>query len=127
MSTFIRFFSCCLLIAALSACVNKPVRHLASDASLISPGTSTKSDVLTYLGDPDERQTDATAVERWYYYDQEQSALQRTFYVGKWFGPKSYNRIVVTFDGELGTDISYNASETEDFKPTAEQDQEKRQ
>ncbi|MGA7279799.1 MAG: hypothetical protein WBW79_17835 [Desulfocapsaceae bacterium] len=127
MSAFIRLFGCCLVIAALSGCVSKPVRHLASDASLISPGTSTKTDVLTYLGDPDERQTEAASIERWYYYDEEQSALQRTFYIGKWFDPKSYNRIVVTFDGELVTDIFYNASETGEFEPPAKQDKEKRQ
>lgn len=127
MSALLRFFGWCLLIVALSGCVSKPVRHLASDASLITPGTSTKTEVLTYLGDPDERQGSTSAQERWYYYDQEASALQRTFYVGKWFKPKSYNRIVVTFDGETVTDITYNASDKEDFRPPAAPDQEKQQ
>ena len=117
MAALLRFFVCCLSIVILSGCVNKPVRHLASDASLITPGSSTKNDVLTYLGDPDERQEGAGALERWLYYEQEQSATQRTFFVGKWFGPKSYNRIIVTFEGETVKDIQYNASESGEFEP----------
>jgi hypothetical protein len=100
----------------LSGCVHQPVRHLASDASLISPGTSTKTDVLTYLGDPDERQETDTGVERWLYYEEQRTAVQRTFYLGKWFDPKSVSRIIVTFDGEMVTDIQYNASETGEFE-----------
>ena len=87
----------------LSGCVHEPVRHLASDASLISPGASTKTDVLTYLGDPDERQETETGAERWLYYEEQLSAMQRTFYVGRWFDPKSVSRIIVTFDGEMVT------------------------
>jgi hypothetical protein len=100
----------------LSGCVHEPVRHLASDASLISPGASTKTDVLTYLGDPDERQETEAGAESWLYYEEHLSPMQRTFYVGRWFDPKSVSRIIVIFDGEMVTDVQYNASETGEFE-----------
>ncbi len=106
----------CLAALMLSGCVHQPVRHLASDASLITPGRSTKTDVLTYLGDPDERQESGSEPERWLYYQEHLSAVQRTFYVGKWFGAKSVSRIIVIFDGETVSDIQYNASESGEFK-----------
>ena len=110
------FVLVCLGAILSSGCVHEPVRHLASDASLISPGTSTKTDVLTYLGDPDERQNTEAGAERWLYYEEHLSAMQRTFYVGRWFDPKSVSRIIVTFEGEMVTDIQYNASETGEFE-----------
>jgi hypothetical protein len=116
MSTLKWFVLICLGSILLCGCVHQPVRHLASDASLISPGTSTQTDVLTYLGDPDERQETAAGSERWLYYEEHLSTLQRTFYVGRWFDPKSVSRIIVTFDGEMVTDIQYNASETGEFE-----------
>ncbi len=108
----------CLAAFVLAGCVNNPVRHLASDAALITPGTSTKSDVLTYLGDPDERQEKAAGPERWLYYEEERSAAQRTFYIGKWFGPKSVSRVIITFDGDTVADIQYNATESGEFEET---------
>ena len=111
-----RLFLFCLAALLLSGCVHQPVRHLASDSSLISPGTSTKTDVLTYLGDPDERQENGPGPERWLYYEEHLSAVQRTFYVGRWFGTQSVSRIIVTFDGETVSDIQYNASESGEFE-----------
>lgn len=116
MSALQKLFLFSLVAVILSGCVNKPVRHLASDASLITPGTSTKTDVLTYLGDPDERQEQAGQPERWFYYEEQRSTMQRTFYVGKWFGPKNVSRIIITFDGDTVADVQYNASETGNFE-----------
>lgn len=116
MSVAKRVMLFCLGAILLSGCVNQPVRHLASDASLISPGTSTKTDVLTYLGDPDDRQQMDSGAERWLYYEEYLSAVQRTFDVGRWFSPKTVSRIIVTFDGETVSDIQYNASESGEFE-----------
>jgi hypothetical protein len=116
-----RLLLCCLTALLFTGCMNTPVRHLASDASLITPGTSTRNDVLTYLGDPDERQEKGPGAERWLYYEEQRSAVQRTFFVGKWFDPKSVSRIIVTFDGDIVTDIQYNASESGQFEQPGEQ------
>ncbi len=116
-----RILLCCLTALLFTGCMNTPVRHLASDASLVTPGTSTRNDVLTYLGDPDERQEKGIGPDRWFYYEEQRSAIQRTFFVGKWFGPKSVSRIIVTFDGDIVTDIQYNASESGQFESAGEQ------
>jgi len=105
----------CLMLAALLGCARDPVRHLASDASLITPGVSTRSDVLTYLGDPDERLGEKGASEQWVYREEYRSAVQKTLDVAGWLGPESVSRIIVTFDGELVTDIRYNRSESGEF------------
>lgn len=115
MTVFVRLVLPCLVLVTLFGCAGHPVRHLASDVSLITPGTSTKSDVLTYLGDPDERQEKGTEPERWLYYEEQRSTIQRTMGFSKWFGPESVSRIIVTFDGDLVTDIRYNASESGEF------------
>ena len=73
MAPTMRFLSCLLVLFFLSGCADKPVRHLASDASLVIVGTSTRNDVLTFLGDPDEQQIDSPSVERWVYFEENQS------------------------------------------------------
>lgn len=115
MTVLVRLALSCLVLVALFGCSGHPVRHLASDASLITPGVSTKSDVLTYLGDPDERQEKGAEPERWLYYEEYVSTMQRTLDFAQWFGPDSVSRIIVTFDGDLVTDIRYSASESGEF------------
>jgi len=116
MTFFARLIVFCAALFLLSGCAGQPVRHLASDASLITPGVSTRSDVLTYLGDPDERQEEAGQPQRWIYREEYRSGMQRTVGIGSWFGPGSVSRIIVTFKGEIVSDIQYNASETGEFE-----------
>jgi len=123
MAVFKRLILSCLVPVMLFACAHDPVRHLASDASLITPGVSTRSDVLTYLGDPDERQEKGAGPERWLYYEEERSALQRTFDFGNWFGPESISRIIVTFDGDMVSDISYSATESGEFDESGKREE----
>jgi hypothetical protein len=51
------------LLLLLSGCYSKPVRHLASDASLIKAGESTRIDVLQYLGEPNGRRAVGPGIE----------------------------------------------------------------
>lgn len=115
MTVLARLVLPCLVLTALFGCAGEPVRHLASDVSLITPGVSTKSDVLTYLGDPDERQEKGSEPERWHYYEEYRSGVQKTFDFGNWLGPESVSRVIVVFDGDIVTDIRYNASESGEF------------
>lgn len=105
-----------MIAITVAGCGSKPVRHLASDASLVKPGVSTKEEVLTYLGDPDARQMISTTIERWVYYEESESTMQKTPYLGKFFGSSGYNQIVVTFDGDTVTDSRYNSFESDEFK-----------
>ena len=104
-----------MIVALLWGCSNKPVRHLASDASLVKKGVSTKEDVLTFLGDPDARQTISASTERWIYYEESESTMQKTPYLGKLFGSSGYDQIVVTFEGETVVDCRFNSFESDEF------------
>lgn len=93
----------CLFAALLllSGCSGKPVRHLASDAALIEPGTSTRQDVLRYLGEPDGHRTVSAGVEEFVYYQDREGLLRKLPLVGSWADPNGYEMIVVTLNGDL--------------------------
>ena len=105
-----------LLVAAflLGGCYHTPVRNLASDAVLIKPGQSTRNDVLTFLGEPDEQQTVGEGVEKWLYREEQSSSLERAPLVGKYFGKPGYGRVVVTLKGDTVVDITYDAHDDDE-------------
>lgn len=115
MTTMIRVVSCILVLAILGACSSKQVRHLASDASLVKAGESTKEDVLTYLGDPDSQQMISATSERWIYNEERQSAVQKIPFVGNMFSAKNYSRIVVTFEGENVVEVRFSSFDSDEF------------
>jgi len=85
----------------LGGCSGKPVRHLASDASLIKPGVSTRQDVLRYLGEPDGHRTVSADVEEYIYYQDKDGLLRKLPLVGSWADPNGYEMILVTLEGDL--------------------------
>ena len=96
-----RALLCLFVLLLVVGCSGKPVRHLASDASLIRPGQSTRQDVLRYLGEPDGRRTVAAGVEEFVYYQNRDGALRKLPLVGSWVDPNGYEMIVVTLQGDL--------------------------
>ncbi|THB76033.1 MAG: hypothetical protein D6B25_10630 [Desulfobulbaceae bacterium] len=115
MNGVIRICSLILIVLLLASCADKPVRHLASDASLIKPGSSTKADVLTFLGDPDAQQMVSDTAERWVYYEEKKTTMQKTPYVGGLFGDGGYNRILVTFEGDLVISCKYSSFDSDEY------------
>jgi len=110
-----RLFTFLFTLTLLGGCTSHPVRHLASDASLIKPGVTSREEVLTYLGDPDSRQTISASVERWIYYEENESTAQSMPFVGKFFGSKGYDQIVVTLDGDTVTDCRFSSFDAGEF------------
>ncbi|MFZ5798094.1 MAG: hypothetical protein C4563_00135 [Desulfobulbus sp.] len=92
------------LLLLLGGCYSKPVRHLASDASLIRAGESTRQDVLRYLGEPNGRRTVSPGVEEFVYYEERRSLLQRTPLVGPYIGVEGNEMLMITLTGDLVTD-----------------------
>lgn len=115
MTLILRLLVCSMIMLFMSGCSNKPVRHLASDASLVKEGVSTKEDVLTFLGDPDARQMISATTERWIYYEENESDFQKTPYIGKLFGSSGYDQIVVTFEGETAIDCRFSSFDSDEF------------
>ncbi len=93
------FFIAALFLIA--GCYTKPVRHLASDAALIKPGTSSREDVLRYLGEPNGHRTLSPGVDEYVYYEDRKDGIGKMPMVGGWMDPDGYEMILVTIDGDL--------------------------
>jgi len=105
MRSLLMLFS--ILLLFLAGCASHPVRHLASDASLLQPGVSTKKDVLLYLGEPNGQRSVSPGVEELVYYEEQRGALGRLPLAGDWVGGNGYEMIVVTLKGDLVTDCQF--------------------
>ena len=90
-----------IFLFLLSGCYNKSIRHLASDASLITAGKSTRNDVLTYLGEPDRQRTLEDGTEEWIYVEEKPSDLQRAPVVGGFFDGKGHDQIIVILKNDI--------------------------
>lgn len=91
-------------VCLLCGCYSKPVRHLASDASLIRAGESTRQDVLRYLGEPNGRRTVAPGVEEFVYYEEQRGMVQRMPFVGTFMGTEGHEMLLLTLSGDMVTD-----------------------
>lgn len=112
LSNLNRFACVVLLLAALGGCY-KPVRHLASDAALIRVGESTRNDVLTYLGEPDEQHVAGGGVEKWVYREHEQNVVKDAPVIGKYFGKPDYGTLTVTITDNVVTECGFGAWESD--------------
>lgn len=108
-----------LLFAVLtfSGCFyRQPVRHLASEVCLVTAHSSTRKDVLVYLGQPQVRRHAGQANEEWIYYEVHRSTLRKTPYIGEKLGNESYDVAVVRFDGDVVADLTYRLFTEDEFK-----------
>ena len=103
------------LLLGLAGCAKKNVRHLASDVCLVSPEKTTKEQVLTYLGQPDEQNEMVDGGETWIYYDAKKTALRDTPYIGDKIGDKKYEMVKVTFTGDIVQTVIYRSLTEEEF------------
>ncbi len=109
---------CLSLMLGTAGCARKNVRHLASDVGLITPGTSTKQDVVNYLGQPNSEYKMPDGGLLWVYYDTKKTMLRDTPYIGGKIGEETYEVVKVTFNGDIVQTIGYRSMSEEDFKET---------
>jgi len=110
------FAFCLALLIGVTGCAKKNVRHLASDVCLITPERTTKEQVLTYLGQPDEQYEMADGTKTWVYYSVKKSMLVDTPYVGDKIGDKKYEMVKVTFGGDIVQTCVYRLLTDEEFQ-----------
>lgn len=96
-----------ILLLLLSGCYSKPVRHLASDASMIKSGKSNRMDVLQYLGEPNGRRSLGPGVEEYLYHEQKRTAIQRALVVGSMLGDEGFETLIITLTGDLVTKTEF--------------------
>ena len=106
---------CLTLFMGTVGCAKKNVRHLASDVCLVTPEVTTKEQVLSYLGQPDEQNEMADGGETWIYYDTKKTALRDTPYIGDKIGDKKYEMVKVTFGGDIVQTCVYRLLSEEEF------------
>lgn len=105
-----------LVMFSLSCTSQEYVRHLASDACLITPQHSTKENINAYLGPPDKKQALADNGEEWTYLQQNKSLLRKTPYVGDKLGSEHYDVMVIVFRGEIVEACQYRMLTKEEFE-----------
>lgn len=105
------------VLVLLTGCFrHEPVQHLAADASLLTPGKSSRQDVLTYLGEPIEKQLQGDNTEVWIYNQVRKSMLRKTPYVGGKIGTEEYDILSVTFKADTVLGVTYRMVPENDFK-----------
>ena len=112
-----RFAVClCLLAVACSGCFfhGEPVRHLSSDACLVTPNL-TQKDVLATLGPPDEKQKNEHG-EVWIYTQVNKSFLRKLPYIGDKLGSENYDVVTITFAGDTVATCLYRSYTDSEFK-----------
>ena len=109
---------CLSLMLGTAGCARKNVRHLASDVGMITPGTSTKQEVVNFLGQPDAEYKMTGGSLLWVYYEAKKTMLRNTPYIGGKIGEETYEVVKVTFNGDIVQNIGYRTMSEEDFKET---------
>lgn len=110
------------VVLTVTACSNKQVRYLASDVCLVEPDKTTKQEVLSYLGQPDEQYVEPTGEEVWVYYDAKKSMLSNTPYIGDKVGDEKFEMVTVTFNGDIVRTSVYRSLNEEEFKQYGRQE-----
>jgi len=109
----VAFLVCCLFTVGCSS--GKYVRHLASDACLVTPQQTTKKEVLSYMGTPDNKKAGANG-EEWIYYQRHKSLLRKTPYIGDKIGSENYEAMIIAFDGDIVKSCTYRTYDEQKFK-----------
>jgi hypothetical protein len=109
---------CLSLMLGTVGCARKNVRHLASDVGMITPGTTTKQEVVNYLGQPDAEYKMTEGGLLWVYSEAKKTMLRDTPYIGGKIGEETYEVVKVTFNGDIVQTIGYRTMSEEDFKET---------
>ncbi len=110
-----RWLPVVFLLFLFSGCYNRPVRHLASDVGLITPGKTTKEEVLLYLGEPDTSRRRAPDVEEFVYTARHRTGLLRnTPLLGRYLDENRAETVVVTITDGVVTDCRFTLEEKGD-------------
>ena len=111
------FLLAVLSVITTSGCSSRSyVQHLASDAILIVPHQSTQKEIVSLLGQPEQRKKLSDGAEEWIYFQTKQSFLRKTPYIGKKFGHEAYDLVIIHFKGDLVTSSTYRLLTEEEFK-----------
>ncbi|MBU0485045.1 MAG: hypothetical protein KKB30_11100 [Proteobacteria bacterium] len=105
------------LLFLITACgAKEPVRHLSSDVCLVMPEKTTRQEVLSFMGNPDQRQVSPEGDEKWIYARVKKSFWRQTPLIGNYFGFETYDVVTVTFLGDKVFTCVYRELDEKDYK-----------
>lgn len=108
----------CLLVAVLvSSCGGKStqIRNLSSDVCLVMPDSTTRQEVLSFLGQPDRKMSKGDNLEMWLYLDVSKSLSRKMPLVGSNLGHETYETVTVTFEADLVRACFYRQFDEKEF------------
>ncbi|MBU0482091.1 MAG: hypothetical protein KKG47_13420 [Proteobacteria bacterium] len=89
-----------ILLLVLGCSTGVKVRHLSSDVCLVVPESTTRQEVIAFLGQPDSQWVNSDKVEIWTYRTIRKSFLRKMPFFGKSLGSVDYEVVTVTFTGD---------------------------
>ena len=104
------------LFSAGCSGISAPVRHLSSDVCLVMPESTTRQEVISFLGEPDQKITNAEKSEVWLYLKVNQSYSKKLPLLGAKLGDQNYETVTVTFDGDLVKTCLYRQFDEVEFE-----------
>lgn len=104
------------MFSAGCSTVSTPVRHLSSDVCLVMPESTTRQEVLSFLGEPDQKITSAGKSETWLYLKVNKSFSKKLPLLGAKLGNQNYETVTVTFAGDLVKTCLYRQFDEAEFE-----------
>lgn len=108
-----------LILLGFTSCATRPhqVRHLASDISLVTPGTPAQ-EVRAIMGPPDFHRSGVNG-EEWIYLEHHQSRMKRVRWFGDWLGHESFHLVIVTLRDNVAQTAVYRSLTAREFREFA--------
>lgn len=107
---------CFLFILLLGGCESKPIRHLASDAALITPGQTTKEEVIGYLGQPDAHRMLASDTLEMVYFENKRSLFKQFPGIRSISSSEGYEMLRILIIDDRVTECEFRAFDKDDEK-----------
>jgi len=97
LSTVLTIISLGLCLTGCAATTQ--TKHLSSDVCLVMPESTTKAEVLSFLGEPDQKTTSQGEDETWIYYKEHKDFIRKMPLIGEQLGTLNYETVAITFIG----------------------------
>lgn len=91
------------------------VKHLSSDVCLVMPESTTKSEVISFLGEPDKKATSQDGAEVWLYFKEDKDALRKLPLIGERIGTLNFETVTITFIGNKVRTCIYRQLDPNEF------------
>ena len=106
----------CLIISLLGGCQTKQIRHLASDAALITPGQTTRGELVSYIGQPDAHRKITDNIWEFIYFEDKRSLIDKTPFIGSLSSSDDYEMLRIIITDDKVTECEFSSFDKNDQK-----------